>query len=95
MSTKILLKEILQETKYTRSALGDVETRLARVETGLTSVEKRLGKVEVLLTGNGSPEKGLASRLERLEHWRGVVVWTVIWIFTPVLAAGVAFVLSK
>lgn len=75
--------------------LSGVESRLTGVEARLHGVETRLGKVEILMTGNGRPENGVISRLERIEHWRGVVVWATIFIFTPVLAAGAAFVLSK
>lgn len=70
-------------------------------------LEKKLDSVLMLLTGNGTPEKGVIVRLDRLEQWRAFIEAdaeekqdTLNRIFLPILtdsikfaAAGGAFVI--
>jgi len=59
----------------------------------LDRMERRLIKIETLLTGNGTPDRGMIVRLDRLEQLAATHKWVVRTIagsFMALAVSGVA-----
>jgi hypothetical protein len=71
-------------------ALGDIRRHLRMQDETAARIEKHLADLSHLVTGNGTPERGIILRLDRLETivWdmRSALRTTIAWFVRP--AAG-------
>lgn len=70
------------------------EERLERIDERLRRIEESSVRLENLITGNGTPERGLIVKLDRLEQQAESNRWTMRTALTALAVAVAGMVLK-
>lgn len=83
------IEEILSEDSPIAAPLSRKLTLAAilHVSRRVRAIEQQVGNINVTLNGNGHPEKGLVSRMLRVESYHSVVN-RIVWLVIGALVAG-------
>ncbi len=83
-------KNSMQLRQELTAALDGIRRHLQTQDEAAARIEKNLAQLSQLVTGNGTPERGIIVRLDRVEHvvgeLRSTLRTTVSWFLKP--AAG-------
>lgn len=63
-------------------------------KTCLSSILEKVEKIEKILTGNGSPEKGMIVRIDRLEQWQKIRTWAVCTLAGAIATGAATYVFT-
>ena len=83
-------RDLAQWQQEVSHSLGGIQKHLLSQDESATRIERAVGEVSHLVTGNGTPERGLIVRLDRVENvvseLRSTIRTTISWFLKP--AAG-------
>ena len=83
-------RDLAQWQQEVSHSLGGIQKHLVSQDESAARIERAVSEVSHLVTGNGTPERGVIVRLDRVENvvseLRSVIRTTIAWFLKP--AAG-------
>ncbi|MBV8782288.1 MAG: hypothetical protein JO353_12905 [Phycisphaerae bacterium] len=83
-------RDLAQWQQEVSHLLGGIQKHLVSQDESAARIERAVGEVSHLVTGNGTPERGVIVRLDRVENvvseLRSAIRTTIAWFLRP--AAG-------